>query len=284
MRLAIGTAQFGQKYGIANTSSNSYIDVHGILDFCRHHGINTIDTAQAYGNSEVLLGEQGVSGFDVITKIFIPDDIKISDDVIYQLFEKSQDNLRINKVHGLLIHNPRVFLDPCGPDLFRALRSLKNKGLIDLFGVSVYSTDEAEYYLSNYHFDLYQIPLSVVDRRFYKNNLIKRIKNRGSQIYARSIFLQGLLVNESLERPSYFNQWSDFFKKYYEIVVESGLTPMQFCLASVLSDKDISKVVVGVDSLPQLREIVESYSEDFTCSIEKIGEPDLGLIDPRLWR
>ncbi len=280
----LGTAQFGQKYGVTNLNTHSNIDIHSILELCRHEGIQTIDTAQAYGNSEILLGQHEISDFDVITKISIPSNFENLEQEIYDLLNSSKENLRQNQLHGVLVHNPNIFMGKHGVECFKVLESFRDRGVVDIIGVSVYTPEETEFYLKNYRFDLYQIPLSVVDRRFYKNDLIKRIKNSGSQIYARSIFLQGLLINESLNRPSYFNQWGNFFKKYYEIVVESGLTPIQFCLGSILSDKDINKVVVGVDSFLQLQEIVESYSEEFLCSIEKIGEPDLGLIDPRLWR
>jgi aryl-alcohol dehydrogenase-like predicted oxidoreductase len=284
VRLALGTAQFGQKYGVANLNPSFRIDIPAILKLCRHQGIHTIDTAQAYGDCETLLGQQEISDFDVITKISIPSNFKNLDHSIYDLVKTSKENLRQNQLHGVLVHNPNIFMGIHGLECFKKLEDLKNNGVVDLIGVSVYTPEETEFYLKNYQFDVYQIPLSVFDTRFYQNDLIKRIKNSGSQIYARSIFLQGLLINEAFKRPAYFDQWGDFFKKYYEIVVESGLTPIQFCLATVLSDKDINKVVVGVDSLLQLQEIVESYSEEFLCPIEKIGEPDLGLIDPRLWR
>ena len=69
-KLAIGTAQFGQSYGIANTLGMvSPADVGIILSTARSHGIKTLDTAISYGSSEKVLGSQGVDGFLVITKL-----------------------------------------------------------------------------------------------------------------------------------------------------------------------------------------------------------------------
>lgn len=284
MRLALGAAQFGQKYGIANLNLNSSIDVPSILHVCRNNGINTIDTAQGYGDSEVLLGKQKISDFHVITKILIPDNVHDIHNVISKLVNQSQKNLMVNKFHGLLVHNPKVFFEKWGPDLFRTLLDFKKSGFVDLIGISVYTPEEAEFYLKNYQFDLYQIPVSVVDRRFYKNDLIKRIKNSGSQIYARSIFLQGLLINENLKLPIYFNKWSDYLRDYYRVVRGSGLTPIEFCLQAVLSNKDIDKVVVGVDSALQLKQIIQSCSEEHFSLGDQLTAPDVNLIDPRMWR
>ena len=63
-RLALGTVQFGQNYGIANsTGQMSRSEVEKILELARLKGINTLDTAIAYGESENVLGKNRRSGF-----------------------------------------------------------------------------------------------------------------------------------------------------------------------------------------------------------------------------
>ena len=70
MKLALGTAQFGSPYGIANQSGQvSREEVKEILALARLNNIDTLDTAITYGESEACLGEVGLDGFKVITKL-----------------------------------------------------------------------------------------------------------------------------------------------------------------------------------------------------------------------
>ena len=56
-KLIIGTAQFGMSYGIANYNGLvGKIEVEKILNYAYKAGINTIDTATGYGNSEDIIG------------------------------------------------------------------------------------------------------------------------------------------------------------------------------------------------------------------------------------
>ena len=68
-KLALGTVQFGLDYGITNQSGQVTIkEVKGILDFAKENGIDVLDTASGYGNSEKVLGEVGVDNYQIITK------------------------------------------------------------------------------------------------------------------------------------------------------------------------------------------------------------------------
>jgi len=75
-RLALGTAQFGLPYGIANQAGQvSRKDVSAMLQRAASNGIDTLDTAIAYGESEVALGQAGTQGFKLVTKLpALPDD------------------------------------------------------------------------------------------------------------------------------------------------------------------------------------------------------------------
>ena len=56
-KLAIGTAQFGMVYGIANQNGQVQQDeITTILDLAWENGIHTLDTAKAYGTSEEAIG------------------------------------------------------------------------------------------------------------------------------------------------------------------------------------------------------------------------------------
>ena len=70
MKLALGTAQFGMKYGVANKDSDFSLEkISEILQYAKKNNINTLDTAVSYGEAERRLGEIGVNGWNIITKV-----------------------------------------------------------------------------------------------------------------------------------------------------------------------------------------------------------------------
>lgn len=69
-RLALGTAQFGMRYGVANRVGQVPAgEARRILERARTAGMDTLDTAAAYGASETLLGSVGVADWIVVTKL-----------------------------------------------------------------------------------------------------------------------------------------------------------------------------------------------------------------------
>ena len=69
-RLALGTVQFGLEYGVANQAGRVQLeDVRHILQEAAAQGVDTLDTAIAYGDSESTLGQAGAAGWRVVTKL-----------------------------------------------------------------------------------------------------------------------------------------------------------------------------------------------------------------------
>ena len=70
MKIAIGTAQLGFNYGVANINGKiEKLEAKDILQYAIKYGVDTIDTAIAYGESEKCLGEIGVDRFKIVTKL-----------------------------------------------------------------------------------------------------------------------------------------------------------------------------------------------------------------------
>jgi len=56
-KIVLGTVQFGLDYGINNIHGQvSEDESFSILKFAWEHGIDTLDTAHSYGNSEKVIG------------------------------------------------------------------------------------------------------------------------------------------------------------------------------------------------------------------------------------
>src|SRR3569833_143294 len=100
-KIAVGSVQFGLDYGISNTAGKVTEDeIDKILAYSISKGINFIDTAQSYGNSEQVLGLfSSKYPLTFITKLKADFG---SDENIISVFNSSLSRLKVNSVYGLL--------------------------------------------------------------------------------------------------------------------------------------------------------------------------------------
>jgi aryl-alcohol dehydrogenase-like predicted oxidoreductase len=277
-KLALGTVQFGLSYGVTNQSGQVEIDeVKKILNYAEKNNIETLDTASLYGNSEKVLGEIGVHDYQIITKtIPLKDDV----DKVVDGFYKSLKNLNKEQVEGLLIHNIKDIENKKFDALFNKLNEFKDKGLVKKIGFSTYLPEQIDFLLENFDFDLIQLPFNVFDTRLIKGGQLKALQSKGVEIHARSVFLQGILLDFG-NFSDYFSTWQKQFGKYQTIVEESGLSLLEYALNFALSIKEIDKVLVGVHSERQLREIVQAVKSQGSLDAYPIN--DVKLLNPNLW-
>lgn len=283
-RLALGTAQFGLNYGIANrTGKVSLNEVGKILTLASHNEINTIDTAIGYGESESCLGEVGLVGFDVVTKLMaIPAGCADVSTWVKQEMSDSLNRLNKESIYALLLHRAEDLLGPHQQALWKALTDLKQSGLIKKIGVSVYDPAILKPILEKYPLDLVQAPFNLVDRRLVQTGWLSRLKDNGIEVHVRSAFLQGLLLMSRSSIPHRFNQWSDIWDRWHSFLLAEKKSAHVMCLQYALSYQEVDKVIVGVDSVDQLSQLVSAAGisvKEYPC----LSSDDLTLIDPSKW-
>ncbi|MCG3110390.1 MAG: aldo/keto reductase [Candidatus Manganitrophus sp. SB1] len=285
MRLALGSAQFGMTYGIANRKGQVSRSVaKAMLQLAAENRIDTLDTAIAYGDSEVCLGEAGTRGFHLVTKLpAVPDGCAHVSDWVQEQVDASFSRLGVSAVYGLLLHRPQQLLGVEGEALYQALQGLKETGRVKKVGVSVYAPSELEALTPRYRFDLVQAPFNLVDRRLYTTGWLQRLKAEKIEIHTRSAFLQGLLLMSPVTIPTKFAAWSDLWSKWDDWLGCHTASAVQACLAYPLSFPEIDRVVVGADSVTHLQQIIDAANSaapvdlpDLYCSAEN-------LINPSRW-
>ena len=278
-KLALGTVQFGLDYGITNQSGQVTIkEVKGILDFSKENGIDVLDTASGYGNSEKVLGEVGVDNYQIITKTI---SLKNGFDKVIDGFYQSLDDLSQKQVEGLLIHNIQDIENKQFSALFNKLNELKQQGLIKKIGFSTYTPEQVNFLLENFDFNIIQVPFNVFDTRLIQSGQLQALKSKGVEIHARSVFLQGVLLDFD-NLSDYFLTWKAQFTEYQAMVKNSGLSLLEYALNFVLSVQEIDRVLVGVNNEQQLREIVLSLKG--LDGLEDYFINDINLLNPSLWK
>lgn len=284
-KLGLGTVQFGIPYGIANNAGQTKHDeAAAILAAARAQGIDTLDTAVNYGESESVLGAIGIRDWNVVTKLpALPEGQEEVERWVAEQVDASMSRLGLDRLHALLLHRPDQLLGSSGPALLRGLQRQKSEGRTSKIGLSIYGPDELGPLFALADFDIVQAPVNVLDDRMLTSGWAARLRDRGIEFHARSAFLQGLLLMARGNRPERFQRWDHLWQDWEEAVTQQEVTPLEACLHFVLRHPEIDRVVVGVDSLPQLREIVAAASgKSFTPPVWS-GPVDPDLINPARW-
>ena len=285
MKIALGTVQFGLNYGIANQGGQVQLkEAENILKLAMGNSIDTLDTAIAYGSSETTLGHIGVSNWQVVTKLSaVPVGCRDISRWVESEITESLTRLRINQLHGVLLHRPEQLLGKNGDQISKALQNLKTSGRIRKIGVSIYAPNDLEHLIQVMDLDLVQAPLSILDRRLIDSGWARRLNALGVELHVRSAFLQGLLLIPANQRPPKFARWQLLWAEWEQWLAASGLTPLQACLAFTLGFSEVKRVVVGVDSVQQLNEILGAVNS-LLPNLPNWPQPiDPILINPSQW-
>lgn len=284
-RLTLGTAQFGLSYGIANrTGQVTRPEAKKMLQLATGNGIDTLDTAIAYGESETCLGELGIQGFKLVTKLpAVPDECADVTDWVEEQVAASLSRLGVSAVYGLLLHRPQQLLEPGGEAIYQVLQELKKRGQVKKAGISIYAPSELDALIPRYRFDLVQAPFNLVDRRLHTSGWLRQLKDGGIEIHTRSAFLQGLLLIPQDAMPKEFSPWIDLWSKWHDWLEHHNVSAVQACLAFPLSFPEIDRVVVGADSVSQLEQVIVAAT-----GVAPVDLPDLhcdaeNLINPARW-
>jgi aryl-alcohol dehydrogenase-like predicted oxidoreductase len=286
-KLALGTAQFGMDYGIGSSPGKlSISEVKKILEYAKSTNIDMLDTASAYGNSEKTLGKLNVDEFHVVTKTRHFNVLKITDDDLTLLnrdFDQSLKDLKLDSVYGLLIHNADDLMKPGASKIIESIQNLKKTNKIKKIGVSIYENKHLNFVLENFDIDLVQIPLNIFDRRLIDNGMLKLLSQKGLEVHARSIFLQGLLLLENSSRPRKFDRWDSLWKSWSEWLNDYKISPLEASIRYAMSFSEISKVLVGIDSVNQLMEIMDAAYGVLPPIPNELYTDDSLLLNPSNW-
>lgn len=278
MKLALGTVQFGIKYGAFNQAGQVSRDtVAQLLDLARASCIETLDTARGYGISEQVLGAVADKRFRIVTKC---PPIIDAIDVIHS-FNASEATLQ-GPIYGYLLHNAQDLLSAGADQNWQALYKLRDEGRVERIGISAYSLEEVEAVLARFPITLAQLPANVLIPWFRSTTLPETL-----EVHVRSAFLQGFLLSSPDDLPERFQKWRATLERFQARAAALKMTPLQAALAPLIQSDAIHKVVVGVDNVAQLTGILEAIQNlDTSQSIDLGAFPEVTseLTDPRIWQ
>lgn len=272
-KIILGGAQFGMNYGIANkTGKIKKSEREKIFKFCLRVGIKTLDMAENYGLTPDIFEQSNFNRWNIYTK----------------LTKKNFSNFNFSnpRLKGVFIHHYKEYLDN---NFRRKVRKMCKKFKIK-FGVSIYKNYELTKIIKNSKIDLIQIPLNILSSKVFQDQSLYKLKCKGIKIFARSVFLQGILTKENVKRVSPKRNTNDKLLSLSKYSQRKQIDLKKICLNWALHNRYIDNVILGIDNLNQLKQNInnimtkESYQKkEIEIFLNYLDFRDSKFLDPTKW-
>jgi aryl-alcohol dehydrogenase-like predicted oxidoreductase len=258
--LTLGTVQLGLAYGVNNDKGMpSYEESSAILNTALDSGIISFDTAQAYGESELVLKrffENETRERTLITKVVFRDVDKSGvKDKLFDMTRTSIERLGIEKIPFLKLHNQNM-LELYGDTLVYALQDLKKEGLVDGVGVSFSDKSRLLELTEGCGFDCIQLPANIFDNGVIVDGSIKKLADAGSAVFVRSIYLQGLFFKDTNTLPDKIKSAKAPLDKLHALARDAGVSMAELAVTFIRDTDGITSLLLGADNPSQLLESV----------------------------
>ncbi|HTO40875.1 MAG TPA: aldo/keto reductase [Rhizomicrobium sp.] len=299
--LVLGSVQLGLAYGAANsTGKPSRAAALALVRHAVEQGVNTFDTARAYGDSEDRLGEALATTRPVrtITKLSPLTDLPDSPSrhavtaAVDASIAQSRAALQRATLDCVLLHRA-AHMTAFDGAVWARLLDLRRDGAIKSLGVSLQSPEEALAVLASPDVAHIQLAFNLLDWRWRDGGAIEAIRaRRDVTVHARSIFLQGLLASDD---PKIWPRIAGvdpaaliahIAQRARDLGRESAA---DLCLAYVRGQDWIDGTVIGMETRSQLDAnlrlaIKPPLSADICTLIEQmIPRVPARLLDPAQW-
>ncbi|MPR35421.1 aldo/keto reductase [Salmonirosea aquatica] len=283
-KLILGTVQMGLEYGINNKSGQiRREDAFEILHVAHASGIDTLDTAEVYGNAHQLIGVFHRQNPNVVFKINTKLPANSTSSQYEERISRYLDELGVHQIETLMFHSYAGFETHAA--LLPVLEKSKSKGLFKYLGVSLYENSELAEIIRESSVDVIQLPFNVLDNLNQKAGLLEVARSTHKIIHTRTAFLQGLFFAGRTEgvaqELSAELETIEFLASQYGISVES------LALGYCLYQPTIDRVLLGVDSVKQLERNIQasrySLPEAAVHQINTIKVKKTNLLNPAKW-
>lgn len=253
-KLGLAAAQFGLDYAASNPRGRSPEDeVRDILQIGARAGVGVLDTVLG-GRTERVIGELSPrpSPYRLVIKTGRCDR---GADYIEAEARASLTRLGVERAYALVVEQAGDLFGPHGAALWDRMKALRDQGLVDRIGVSVYASDDPVGLARRFRPDIMQAPASLLDQRLIANGALAEMAEMGVEVHLRSIFLQGLLFLPPDRVPAPLQHASRGLSRVRRMIAEGRSDPLQAALGFALARPEASVVIVGVNTAAELQAV-----------------------------
>jgi aryl-alcohol dehydrogenase-like predicted oxidoreductase len=286
MKIAVGTANFNEKYGIYKNKVKSD-NLKKIFKIIKYNNIKYLDTAFDYNSSSKIRNYSNVNNLKILSKIKLPKKrINFFLEGLEKKITKELDFLKIKSFEALLFHDVKDLKSKYFKIFLKKILFLKKKKLIKMIGVSVYDPNDLKTVFLKFNPDIVQFSLNIFDDRPIKSKWFEILKKKKITIQIRSIFLQGILLKENklIQKKKLnkklrlkileFNNWCKRHK----------ISKLDACINFVSKIKGIKIITIGVNNSLELNQVLKAFKKNKPIKLKSFSTSDLSIIDPRKWK
>ena len=280
-KLIFGSANLLTKYGHKSFFINKFNSIK-LMKCARKNGIKILDISSDYN---VFKNDSFNNNYkkwkisfkitkSILTKLY-------STKKIEEFIKSILIKFRCKKIEYFLFHHENDLSTKNGKLFFNYLRNLKKKRIVKKIGVSIYDFDKSFKKLKNLPIDVIQAPLNVLDQRIDNSKNLNFLKRKKIEIHVRSIFLQGVLVDENLMGPKIKKDKK--LKLWFKYLNGNNLNPIDETFNFLRKKKYINKIIVGARSERQIKDILSRLKSNKRFNYSIFNNKRKQTIDPRKW-
>ena len=280
-KLGLGSAQFRLDASARGRSPEA--EVGDILAVAARSGLRVLDSATASAQGESVIGERlpRPCPFRVIIKT---GRIDRGADHVEAEARASLRRLGVQRANAVVVQIAGDLLGPHGADAWNRLLKLRDEGLFEYVGVSVYASDDPIGLVRRFKPDIIQAPASLLDQRLLVDGTLAHLAELGVEVQIRSIFLQGLLFLPPDRVPGPLKGAASRLSRVRRMIAEGRSDPLQAALGFALSRPEAASVIVGVTSAAELQAIVAAaLSPPPDLDWDDMALDDPAALDPHRW-
>jgi aryl-alcohol dehydrogenase-like predicted oxidoreductase len=253
-------------------------------------GIRTLDTAPAYGESEAVLGRlaEVCAPFRIVTKtpklaVGAGGSAPVVAKALEEGLQASLRRLASGKVYALLFHQASDLMGRHGDCLMDKARECQARGWVEKVGVSVYDSGQIDAVMDRHGADIVQVPLNVFDQRLIASGHLAALKRAGTEVHARSIFLQGLLLMEPDSLPAGLAAARAPLEAFRAAASARDLSFLEAAVGFATGIPEVDVVLCGVNDAAQLEAICAAARPLPADGFRELAVGDVDILNPSRW-
>lgn len=294
--ISFGAVEIGLAYGIpvdGKVEKPSEKDAHDLLHAALDMGINYIDTARGYGESEAIIG-RALKGrrdeYILATKAFHYADrglsVKDQQKAVQESLETSLRMLQTDVIDVFQIHNITREVVERG-DVLQVLQDAQKAGKVRFLGATVYGVDDPLAVIEDGHWDVIQVAYNMLDRRL-EARVLPLAAEKGVGVTVRSVLLKGSLTPRYAYLPDSLVELKAAAAKLTEIVQGECESLPEAAFRFVLANPYVSSALVGTSKLRNLRRAADyaakgPLSDALMAAIRTVQVSDVNQLNPGTW-
>jgi aryl-alcohol dehydrogenase-like predicted oxidoreductase len=225
------------------------------LQIAARAGLKILDAQVPFARAETVIGNlmPRPNPFRTLIRCVRPDR---GPDHVEDELRQALRRLRLDKADTVMVQSAGDLFSPQGPAMWDRLKKLRDEGLFQCVGVSVFASDEPVGLVRRFKPDVIQAPVSLLDQRLIVSGALAEIAGLGVEVHLRSIFLQGLLFLPPDRMPVALRGSAGPLSRVRRLIAEGRSDPLQAALWFALSRPEAHHVVVGVASAAELQAVI----------------------------